>query len=337
MKDGSVPPLVTTGDAGILGAPGTRVLFGGDGLDYGNFSGARVTLGGWCDPCRKLGVEASAFLLERRSVGFSAASDAAGNPLLAIPFFNAVTNVEDALIIAAPAAFAGNVAVSSASRLWGAEVNGFGNIGRFGRWDVDWLAGARYLDLREELGLTAFRLDLAAPGAGDTLLFSDQFETRNQFYGGQVGARGRWCCGRLDLDVVGKLALGVTHQVVDRSGQVSATIAPAPPIIDNGELFVQPSNQGRATRDAFTVIPQIQLKLGYYLTERLRVTLGYDFLYSSSVARAGDQIDRTLNLQQSPIFANPALPAGGPARPAGGVNDSDFWVHGLSLGLELRW
>ena len=43
-------PLVTTSppaSLGVLGAPGTEVLFGDSGFNYEAFSGARLTLGIW--------------------------------------------------------------------------------------------------------------------------------------------------------------------------------------------------------------------------------------------------------------------------------------------------
>ena len=104
IKDGPLPvPLVTTGNpadpvsAGALGRPGTVVLFGGSGLDYRTFSGMRVTVGSWLDDEQTIGVEASGFLLERRSVNFAARSDANGSPPLYNPVFRTDLGQEGAL------------------------------------------------------------------------------------------------------------------------------------------------------------------------------------------------------------------------------------------------
>ena len=70
-------PIVTTGDpatgfplvntAGGIGQNGTQVLLGNSSASFGAFSGGRIALGGWADDCRTIGLEASGFLLERRT------------------------------------------------------------------------------------------------------------------------------------------------------------------------------------------------------------------------------------------------------------------------------
>jgi len=66
--------------------------------------------------------------------------------------------------------------------------------------------------------------------------------------------------------------------------------------------------------------------------------VGYSFLYISGVARPGDQIDRAINPNQAPAItvANPP-PLNGPSRPAFPAADSDFWAHGVNLGVRLRF
>jgi hypothetical protein len=62
-------------------------------------------------------------------------------------------------------------------------------------------------------------------------------------------------------------------------------------------------------------------------------TAGYDFLYWSRVARPGEQIDRSLNLTQSPVFGTGTLV--GPACPAPLIDSTDYFVHGLNFGFAL--
>ena len=74
------------------------------------------------------------------------------------------------------------------------------------------------------------------------------------------------------------------------------------------------------------------------VSEHWRVTLGYDLLWWNSVVRPGDQIDRAINTLQAPgISGNPPSPLVGLARPAFFFNQDDYWAHGLSAGLELRY
>ena len=54
-----------------------------------------------------------------------------------------------------------------------------------------------------------------------TTSITDSFDTRNQFYGGQVGMRASYLHGRFGLDLTGKLALGAVHQTVSRDGSTT--------------------------------------------------------------------------------------------------------------------
>ena len=59
-------------------------------------------------------------------------------------------------------------------------------------------------------------------------------------------------------------------------------------------------------------MPHVQAKVGYNILDNVRATVGYDFLYWSSVARVGDQIDRQVNDNQQlsgGLGGGPALPA----------------------------
>src|SRR5438270_7340994 len=82
VKGDHLPPLVTTG---VLGAPGTAVLFGDSRVNDGWRSGGRLQAGYWFDQTRARGVEASFFALEDASTNFGAASNTAGLPILARP------------------------------------------------------------------------------------------------------------------------------------------------------------------------------------------------------------------------------------------------------------
>jgi hypothetical protein len=70
----------------------------------------------------------------------------------------------------------------------------------------------------------------------------------------------------------------------------------------------------------------MELKLGYNLTPNFRVTVGYDLLYWSVVARPGEQISRSVNLTGTT-----------PAAPVFTFHESDLWVQGISIGGDLRF
>src|SRR5207249_3081244 len=150
---------------------------------------------------------------------------------------------------------------------------------------TDLLAGFTYYDLRELLSVTSTAT--AAGVVPVTVAFDDAIDTRNQFYGGQVGARTRWTRGRVSLAMTSKIALGVTHEVVDRFGSSALTAPGFAPIATNSGFLVQPSNAGRITVDRFAVALPSDLTVGYQLTDHLSAFVGYEFLYLSTVARPG--------------------------------------------------
>jgi len=345
VKNAPMPvPLVTTGDpnvgfplvnsAGALGQPSTRVLFGNSDVNFGTFSGMSFTLGGWFDTDHILGIEGSGFLLEKRSNQFGASSDSLGNPPLYIPAYNIQAGAERALAVSDPLrGFAGNVYVTSTLQLWGAECNGLFNVWRRPGFEASLLVGFRYASLNETLLLHNSTSDLIFI---DTDVLNDHFDTQNQFYGGQIGSRVSWQRDRFFVDLTTKVALGVTHQVVNTYGDItqSGPGAFAPGTFPGG-LFTQPSNIGRRSGDEFTVLPSVELKLGYQVTPRIRAFAGYDFMYWNQVVRPGNEIDRNVNTSQSPIFGAGALM--GQASPAPLFNRTDFWAQGVNFGFEFRY
>jgi hypothetical protein len=118
MKGATLPPLITTSpsgtpatQAGVLGAPGTAILFGGDRVNDDVRSGGRFTLGAWLDDCHTLGVEGDFFFLSSRGSGFDASST--GSPILARPFIDATTGQPNSQLIAFPGLLAGSISAQS--------------------------------------------------------------------------------------------------------------------------------------------------------------------------------------------------------------------------------
>jgi hypothetical protein len=62
--------------------------------------------------------------------------------------------------------------------------------------------------------------------------------------------------------------------------------------------------------------------LGYQILPCLRAQIGYDFLFLSSVARPGNQIDNSYD---------------GAAHPLVPMSSSSFWAQGLAFGFQLRF
>jgi hypothetical protein len=339
IRSGNTPPLVTTGPAstfGVLGQPGTQVLFGG--LDYGASSGGRFSTGLWFCESQVLGIDASFLFLGTTSVNFLAASNSMGSPVLSRPFIGAVTGQQTVEQVAFPGEQAGSVGVHSSSRLIGAETNlrwnpyclcGNGMCG--GSWRIGFLGGFRFLSLREDLDIAEDFNDL-----GDIVTrhqITDSFSTRNRFYGGQLGTvielkRGAW-----SLDMRAKVALGATSQVAHVSGsEVDTSLNTGQQVRFNTGLLALPTNIGRFSRDQFSVVPELGINLGYQLCEHWRLFVGYNFIYWNNVARPGTLIDPVVNTTQQ---SGGTLT--GPARPTFAFRNTDFWAHGVNFGLELRY
>ncbi|HEX5271160.1 MAG TPA: BBP7 family outer membrane beta-barrel protein, partial [Gemmataceae bacterium] len=333
VKNGPLPaPLVTTnadalGSIGALNETATRVLFGGSGgdLNYHQFSGGRVTVGGWLGRDERFGAEVSGFLLETRALSFQASSAGGDAPLVSVPFNATVPfTFNPAGETSLNAGGAPNtVGVSSTSRLWGAEANDLFRLIDRPRWQLTLLFGFRYLDLDERLGLNDTFSDAAG---GGVLSVIDTFHTRNQFYGGQLGLRAGLRFGRLSVDVTGKCALGVDYEFSDINGSTVTTHGAFgfPTGVVPGGLFAEASNVGRHTDTPFTVVPEARLQVGYDLTRHLRAVIGYDFLYVSDVLRPGAQVDRNVNPTQSVLFGGTGGVLSGPPAPPGTTAHSDF-------------
>ncbi|HXG10886.1 MAG TPA: BBP7 family outer membrane beta-barrel protein [Gemmataceae bacterium] len=338
IKDGSVPPLVTTSPVasqGIIGLPGTVVLFGGSDVDTDEFSGGRFTVGYWLDACRMRALEGTFFFLGQRDVNFAAGSEAF--PLLARPFFAENLGTEFAQVVTDPNRATGGVRVELPSQLWGAEANLRRNVLLGCGYRLDLIAGFRYLDLDEgvhimELGTL---LPTVQPFGGSRFFVFDNFDTRNQFYGGQLGAETELRRGRWFVNFRGKVALGGTHQTIDILGGQVVAAPDGTRQRFRGGLLALPSNIGHFNRDHFAVVPEVGVNLGYHFTDSLRAYVGYTFLYWSDVLRPGDQIDRVLDINQIPNFIRG--PAVAQVRPVVPFRSTDFWAQGLNFGLEFRY
>jgi hypothetical protein len=355
IKDSRFPVLVSASPvavpmAGIVTTPGTVPVLGGNTpVDNETMSGGRFSLGFWLDSCQTYGVEAGFFWLGRRGNHFLDSSP--GIPVVARPFLDVTRGVpfENAEIVASPNVLAGTVRVNTTSSLWGGDLNfrkhllDGGICGYCYRGDL--LAGIRYLELQE--GLTITENLVVQPGANVPRLLTatgpatigvmDQFRTTNQFLGGQIGFDGEMTHARWFLGLNGKLALGNMRETVDVRGATNISV-PAINVVTTapGGLLVQQSNMGRRSREQFALVPELGLKVGYNVTDHLRLFLGYNFLYMSSVARPGDQIDRAVNTSQLPTIIGAGTLMGS-NHPGPIIRGTDFWAQGVSFGAELRY
>lgn len=342
FKEANTPPMLTTSlpqeSRGILGNDGTSVLFG-NSVGLATHFGFRATGGFWTEPTQSTGFEASYFLLFARTSGVTFSSK--GDPLLAAPFFDVLTQQQSALPIANEALnnqalqhLTGSSDIGIDSRMQGAELNVLHNLVRGTRGRIDWSWGYRYLRYDEILSNTTFQAQ--DPPAGQTFGTQfrsyDEFAVENEFQGINFGLRTQWWWGPLSFDINGKLALGATRNTVQVFGN---TITASPPqfqiVRTNGGIYALSSNIGDETFIRFGVAPEIELGIGYQVCDQLRMTVNYNFLALTNVMRAGDQVDNRINTNI--LDGN----SGNPALPVRLNQTSTIWLQTFAFGLEYRW
>ena len=305
----------------------------------GPLSGARFTGGYWLDDCASKAVEVSGFFLGPQSSNFSVNSFT--NPVIGRPFFDLNDNRESAQLTAVPGLGTGTLTIHAPTNLWGLQGNFVCLLCSGCNYRVTALAGFRNLNLDENISITENiqgEATAPAPFTNALITVNDRFSTQNHFYGGQVGVDGRWYFGRWSIDGRATLALGDTvEQLTINGGQqiVSPTGA-----VQNftGGLLALPSNIGHISNNAFSVVPEVGLNVGYQFTQYLRGFVGYNFLFWSNVIRPGNSIDRNLDVTQVPNFTVSPTPAPlSGNHPAAAFNQTSFWAQGISFGLAFTY
>jgi hypothetical protein len=102
-----------------------------------------------------------------------------------------------------------------------------------------------------------------------------------------------------------------------------------------GGILATPANIGSYFRSPFAVVPEAYLNLGYQLSPRVALRVGYSFMFVSNVLRPGNQVDRTVSANLLP--SDPTYGSAGPNLPAYHFHASTYWAQGLNLGLDYRY
>lgn len=354
-------PVVATG-AGVatfaddfVPASGVRSLEGPGNLGTRARSGFRGTVGAWLDEDGTLGLEASGFVFDTARRARQFGSGPTGTPFLGIPYIVVPGGATQVAVVAIPQGFPGNnfnggergfVSTNTSSQLWNAECNAVALLANDDGFRLEALLGFRYLDLRDRFEVATLNTGIGAVGpifnvtggftSTDRLATLDTFRTHNQFYGGQTGVRTEYALGNASLGLIGKVGLGTMAQRVERGGASTFTrLATGSSSLPQG-YFSGPTNSGVRRQNTFCVIPEIEVKAGYNLTNWMRATVGYDYLFVSSVARAANQLDNRLSASQSTRDGDFSRTANS-GFPRDDIRSTSFWAHGLTAGLELSW
>ena len=338
-QDAKTPPLVTTSpigtsynDAGVLGESTTSVLFGGD-IQSDAFHGGRLTVGLWLDSCATLGVAGRGFSMQQNKTNFSASTDSL--PIIARPFFDALNNQESSKVMSFPLEAEGGVNVALETEVDGLQAFLRHEFKRGCNYRIDWVLGYRYFRMRESLLITDSVLNLDTGSAFFDYQTSqfDLFDVENEFNGGEIGFMGHSVEGRWTLDFHSTVSLGEVRQLARVNGATAITSPTGTTTDLVGGLLTQSTNIGEYRNNQFAVIPEVSLTLGYFITPRLDLSVGYTFLYVNHLSRPGQLIDTDINLNQQ---TRPP-PFEGPARPEFVFRDSDYWLQGMNFGLNLRY
>jgi len=321
-----------------LDAPDVNILLGGGSVDTNPNAGFKLTGAYRIDS--RLGIEATGFYIPTRSTTSSVSSTGQpGSIDLLLPFFDATTNQENFTEISYWPEYRGSAQATLSNNLGGGELNVTWTMPPQDGWRIDVLGGFRFLQLRESYTITTSS-PYNEPNPADIWNTTDAFDARNRFYGLQIGGRAAYDRGPWVGTVSGKLALGTMQQRVSVNGFLETNDYNdyGPTQIFPGGYFALPTNSGDHSRNTFAVVPEIAFNLGYRITPQATVYVGYSLLYASSVARPGDQINRTINPYQTVSYGNdPPVVQGGPQEPTFNFNTSDFWAQSLSIGFAYRF
>ena len=328
-----LPPLVTTGiplqsTAGTLGAPGTSVLFGNTTVNEDWRSGGRITAGYFLDAQQRTSVELSFFDLANATTHFSAGSD--GSMVLARPFLDANTGLQNSQLITFPGAVAGSVNASDTSRFLGASALYRLALGSWGPEHVSAVIGYRMLYESDRLAVTSNSTVIGGGGIplGTQLVINDAFNATNYFHGIDLGIAGGGAEGPWRWEWRALLGLGADINGAGINGSSAIATAGVGTGFPGG-LLALPSNIGDHTQVGFGVVPELMLKGGYEFAPGWRAFAGYDLIFWTGVQRAGALIDTTVN----PNLIPPAT-GGGPQRPRESFSTTSLLAQGFSLGIK---
>lgn len=341
-------PLVNAGPtfAPLLGAPGTEVVLGGKKIDNNWRSGGKFTLGYWFDDCHAWGIDGNYFFLgsgTNKKTVFSPGT--AGEPVFGTPYINAITGIPSSNPISNSnpdldgGAYSGTARLKIKNKMQGAELNILTTLPCTCDWNVGFLAGFRYWNFDENLSFATDTLYLDI--STSEFLTKDKFDVENNFYGGQVGIGLGYTYDNFFANVQGKVALGANCGTVNIHGKTESndfnTVVGVGPLQTYvGGMYALSTNIGNHKKTVFSVIPEVNVNIGYNIWDSLRVQLGYNFLYVNKMFWSTQQLSSLINPTQSVAIEDTApVTLVGVAQPVALNKTDSLWVQGLSVGLSF--
>lgn len=336
-------PFVVEGPVAINGSPvleepDTKIILGNKKIDESWRSGSRFTVGYWFDDQHCLGFETNYFFLPNASKTESATSSGVPeSPFFTVPYFDVITNLESSNALALPGSFAGTATLKISNSMQGVELNIVTTQGNSYGIKVDVLGGFRYWNFVENLSFNT-NSPYIPPNPSDTFFTNDKFQVQNNFYGVQAGSKLDCSFEDFFFNIKAKIALGAMYQKSRINGQLVTNDFNefGSTVTYPGGIFALPTNIGNHKATRFSVIPEVNINLGFQVMESFSVQVGYTFLYATNVLRASKQVNRNINpTQSSTIEYTPSPSLTGKASPKGTLKSEGIWAQGFNVGVEM--
>ena len=130
------------------------------------------------------------------------------------------------------------------------------------------------------------------------------------------------------------------RQSVTASGTTTGTgVGGAPVTAIGGLLAAGGPGNGNLERDVTNRIAtatQLNAYVALKLTDHLRATVGYQFLYLNNVARPGQQFDQIVNQRVVPVSGAFGSLSGQPGNRLT-LDRDGFYAHGATIAFELTY
>ncbi len=319
-------PLPPVDEAGILGDADTRSLFGGSEVGANTINGIRYEVGLWFDDCRTKGFQVRLFDTGENDVNLQ--TDGTRQAVIARNFLDVGPPQEQSLVsIAYPNQTSGSILANLSSKTNGGDLLLRHVLSQDHLVRCDWLMGYQTARLSESLDIVSNTTNLNAPNP--ILDQEDHFQARSQFQGATFGFSGEAREGNWYLGSLFKLGFGNMERRVDISG-FSRTTVGSDISTQNQGLLARQTNIGTYRDDTFVIVPELGLHIGYRLTNKLDFTIGYSMLRLPKVSRVVDSLDPNL-------ASNLSDPLVGEIRPSFTLQESNFTLHSLNLGLQWAY
>lgn len=303
------PPLVTTG---VLGAPGTEILFGGKNYDNSPGQGGYFDAGVAITRC--FGFGGSLFLVGSEKICFEARNPPIAN--LSRPFFDPTDGQQKVIPIDGVLR---DVQFEAKNNFWMIDGYVLWGLAACSYWNFAFTLGYGYATLRDNFEIT----DRIIPDTigVDKIEGFDRFDCTNNYYAGVLGFTCEWIRKKLALHLWGKAYFGNMVRNIDISGERKSFLPSGAVIIEPGDLLSRFSNSGTHCKRSFEFVPLVGVDLQWWLCTCLGIQVGYFYTYFPRIFLAGEQIDLSVDTDH-PISPNHSI---------------SFWLQGVRFGLFLNY